>query len=438
MPESKTLYLPLRSRRFSFEELCVEDGQEVGSGDTLAKDLNNYAVPLLAPRAGTVCLSKIENHIVLDDVRRSEEHAFDGDQEPAHIAREMGAGGIKRYKMLILGAWQFFYDAHSGALPDPLGTAQAIIVSTLSLEPFLARGDAQLQRRLVHFTRGLEQLQSLLEYQPIYLVLPEIKSDFAKRVRSQIRGYAWAKMIEIPLRYPCDDFVVLARRLGLRADAGPVWAMRSEGVLAVDRALTSSKPCLARIVSIGGPAVNTPVHLNLVAGYPLETIRRTYVSEPGARMINGGVLTGEAAASETFGVGAECSGLTVVPEPAGRELFAFTRPGSDRQSYSNCFVSALTSDFKERLTTAVRGERRPCISCDFCEEVCPAGIMPHLIHKLLYNDNLDEVEQARVDLCVACGLCSFVCPSKIELTGQMLEAQQRIKTELQAVAEANA
>jgi hypothetical protein len=41
MPEPETLYLPLRSRRFSFEELCVDNGQKVGSGDTLAKDLNN-------------------------------------------------------------------------------------------------------------------------------------------------------------------------------------------------------------------------------------------------------------------------------------------------------------------------------------------------------------------------------------------------------------
>ena len=55
--------------------------------------------------------------------------------------------------------------------------------------------------------------------------------------------------------------------------------------------------------------------------------------------------------------------------------------------------------------------------------------MPHLIHKYLYHDALEEVERAGVHLCVNCGLCSFVCPSKIELHEQLLEARVRIRQE---------
>ncbi|MHC4867688.1 MAG: 4Fe-4S dicluster domain-containing protein, partial [Planctomycetota bacterium] len=435
LPEPQNLYLPLSSRRFNFGEICVKDGEKVSGGDVLAKDPDNHSVPLLAPRAGTVRLKAAENHIVLEDVALLEEHADMAQEELEHIRHEAGQAGVKRYQMLALGAWQFFYDAYSSALPEPLGTPQAIIVSTMSLEPFLARGDAQLHKRLLSFTRGLEQLQSLLEYQPIYLVMPDISSEFATLVRTQIRGYAWVKMVEVPLTYPWDNFALLARKLGLSRDGGPVWSVRTEGVLAVDRALTLTKPCTVRIVSIGGPAVNSPVHLKVMAGYPIEKIVEECTSDPAVRVINGGVLTGRAMAAETLGVDTECTGLTVIPEPVDRESFSFARPGSDRHSYSNCFLSALKADFRERLTTAARGELRPCVSCNFCEEVCPAGIMPHLIHKLLYKDDLDEVERARVDLCVGCGLCSFVCPSKIELTGQMLDAQQRIRVELQATAE---
>jgi Na+-translocating ferredoxin:NAD+ oxidoreductase RnfC subunit len=82
-----------------------------------------------------------------------------------------------------------------------------------------------------------------------------------------------------------------------------------------------------------------------------------------------------------------------------------------------------------RLTTALRGERRACISCNACEEVCPARIMPHLIHKYLYQGALDLAERARVDLCVECGLCSFVCPSKIELRQQFVDAKEQIRRE---------
>ncbi|MFQ6034380.1 MAG: 4Fe-4S dicluster domain-containing protein [Sedimentisphaerales bacterium] len=438
MPEPKTLYLPLRSRRFSFSEICVKDGQCVSGGDVLARDPNNYAVPLLAPRAGTVRLKAVENHIVLEDLAQLEEHADIVEEELSHIVKEIGAAGIKRYKLLVLGAWQFFSDAFTGLLPDPLSTPQAIIVSTVSLEPFVARGDAQLHNRLLNFTRGLEQLQSLLEYQPIYLAMPNIKSEFANLVRNQIRGYAWVKMLEIPLTYPYDNSAILARRLGLKCNEGPVWAVRTEGVLAVDRALTLSKPCLVRIISIGGTGVNSPTHLKIMPGYPIKDIRDKYVFEPVARIINGGILTGELLAAETLGIDTECRGITILPEPEDREFLGFIRPGWNRNCYAKCFLGSLRKRFYERLTTAMRGELRPCISCNFCEEVCPVGIMPYLIHKYLYADLMEEAEQARVDLCVECGLCSFVCPSKIGIMEQIIEAKVLIEKEKEEIRQEQA
>ena len=433
MPEPKTLFLPLHSERFNFTDIRVKNGQKVSGGDVLASDPDNYAVPLLAPRTGTVHIEELEGHIVLKDIARLAEHADIAEKEMLHVERKMGASGIKRYKLLSLGAWQFFYDAFTGALPDPLGTPQAIIVSTLSLEPFLTRGDVQIHKRLLNFTRGLEHLQSLLEYQPIYLVLPNITSEFANLIRNQIRGYASVKMLEVPLKYPYDHFTILARRLNLKSDSGPVWAVRTEGVLAVDRALTLTKPCTVRIVSIGGMGINSPTHMKVIPGYPIKKIRESYIFEPAPRIINGGILTGKMLTADTLGVDTECRGITVLRELQEREFLGFIRPGWSRHSYSNCYLSSLRKNFREELTTGLRGELRPCISCNFCEEVCPAGIMPYLIHKYLYADLIEEVEQARVDLCVECGLCSYVCPSKIELRKQLIDAKALIAKEKEEI-----
>ena len=70
MPEPEVLYLPLVSRRFSFGEVCVEEGQQVNGGDVLARDPENYSIPLLAPRAGRVRLNAKEGYIVLEDTLR--------------------------------------------------------------------------------------------------------------------------------------------------------------------------------------------------------------------------------------------------------------------------------------------------------------------------------------------------------------------------------
>ncbi|MHC4322908.1 MAG: 4Fe-4S dicluster domain-containing protein, partial [Planctomycetota bacterium] len=421
------------SERFSFSDIRVKNGQKVNGGDILATDPDNYADPLLAPRSGIVNLKAVENHIVLEDVANLEERADIAVKQMQHIEQQMGAAGIKRYKLLSLGAWQFFHDAFTGALPDPLGTPQAVIVSTLSLEPFLTRGDVQLHKRLLNFTRGLEHLQSLLEYQPIYLVMPNISSEFANLIRNQIRGYASVKMLEIPLKYPFDHFAILARRLSLKPGGGPVWAARTEGILAVDRALTLTKPCTVRIVSIGGMGINMPAHIKVMPGYPLQTIKENYIFEPAARVINGGILTGKILEADTLGVDTECRGITVLQELQDREFLGFIRPGWSRSCYSNCFLSSLRKKFEEKLTTGLRGELRPCISCNFCEEVCPAGIMPYLIHKYLYADLIEEAEQARVDLCVECGLCSYVCPSKIDVRTQLIDAKALIAKEKEEI-----
>jgi Na+-transporting NADH:ubiquinone oxidoreductase subunit A len=439
LPEPEALYLPLRTARFNFSEVCVEDGRRVSLGEVLAKDPNNHSVPLLAPRAGLVRLKAVQNHIVLEDIAEAPRHLHAVEETAPHIAQQMGSGGILRYKLLTLGAWQFFYDAHpalpkggahSGSLPDPFKIPQAIIVSTINCEPFLARGDVQIRRDLQAFGRGLEGLQSLLEYEPIYLIVPDIASDFARQLRENVRGYAWITMVEVPLMYPNDNFTILARNLGLKSDNGPVWALRAEGVLAVDRALTESKPCTERIISIGGPAVKTTEHVETVCGYPLSQIIHSYVHGNDVRVINGGIFTGRAIGPDQPGLDSECTGLTILPEATQREFLSFARAGWQKRSYSNsCYLSALRGEFEEALTTAVQGEIRACVSCNYCEEVCPAGIMPHLIHKFLYKDDLDEAERARVDLCVGCGLCSFVCPSKIELAAQFADAQDRIRRE---------
>ena len=429
LPESKTLYLPIHSERFTFNDIKVKDGQKVNIGDVLAVDPNSFAVPLLAPRSGTVRLKSIDNHIVLEDVALRRQAVNPENDQLLHIKQKMGQEGIKRFMLLSLGAWQFFYDVFTGKVPDPLGTPQAIIISTLSLEPFNVRGDVLLKNGLLNFTRGLEQLQSLMEYQPIYLVMPKIKSELASLIRKHLRGYASVKMLEVPLIYPYDNFKILARKLGLRSNDGPVWAVHTEGVLAIDCALTLKKPCTNRIISIGGIGVNSSTHLTVVPGYPIKMIKERYVFEPAARIINGGILTGKVVSSEGKGIETECRGLTVLPELEDREFLGFVRPGWGRSSYAKCFLSSLRKPFEEKYTTATKGELRPCISCNFCEEVCPAGIMPHLVHKYLYADLIEEVEKTRINLCVECGLCSYVCPSKIELTKQFIEAKDIIEKE---------
>ena len=422
------LLLPRRTRRFFFREACVEEGARVKAGDVLARDPNNYDLPLVAPLGGKVSWSAQADHAVLTDLGAP---AGEEQSAPVHAPTGGDAAG-KRQQLVDLGAWAFVEDAYSGAMVDPKGNPEAVIVSTLRLEPYQARGDVQMMQSLLGFIRGLEHIQSLLEYQPIYLLFPNVNSEFAQQARQQLRGHAWIRLVEVPLLYPHDSMLLTARRLGFKRDQ-VVWTLGPDAVLAIDAALTHGRPAVSRVISLAGPGVKEPVHLQVTFGHPLADLVAGRLTEGESRVINGGALNGfDTAAAGQLGLDIECEGLTVVPENVHRELLGWTRPGFDRRSYSNSYASALLPPFDEKMTTAMRGERRPCISCSYCEEVCPTGVMPHLIHKLLYANRLEDVERARVDLCTDCGLCSFVCPSKIELREEMHEARKRIQTELHA------
>jgi Na+-transporting NADH:ubiquinone oxidoreductase subunit A len=323
-------------------------------------------------------------------------------------------------------------DAHTGRLPDPAGVPQAVIVSTLSLEPFTTRGDVQIKDNISAFARGLEILQSMLEYQPIFLVFPKVNSAFAREVRETLRGYAWLRLVEVSTVYPADDFAVIARSLGLRvsAEKGIVWGVRTQGVLAVDRAITAQESVTTRIIAVGGPGVPHPTHVEVPVGYPLAKLRELYAISPAQRLLSGGALTGTLIGANLLGVDAECDGLTAIPEPTEREFLSFLRPWFNRRSYARAGASSLIPrSVTERFTTALRGENRACISCGYCSEVCPVGIAPSAIHKLLYQDNIDEVESFQPLRCIGCGLCSYVCPSKIELASEIVRVRDRIRQE---------
>jgi Na+-transporting NADH:ubiquinone oxidoreductase subunit A len=169
-----------------------------------------------------------------------------------------------------------------------------------------------------------------------------------------------------------------------------------------------------------------------MVGYPLDALLAGQTPGGPVRLVSGGALAGDAVPPGQKGLDAECAGLTVLAEATEPKAFYFVRPGWGRRSYSRCFPSALRPRFAEAMDTSLRGERRACVACGACESVCPAGILPHMIHRHLYRDALDDAARLRVDLCIGCGLCSFVCPSKIELRQQFVEAQERLRQEASA------
>ena len=412
LPSADALSLPLFSPRFNFSNLLVQDGDSVTAGQVLADDPGNFSVPLLAPVAGTVKVDAASRHITLE-------------QLSAPTDDPITAAGSDAEKLIRLGAWQYFDDACTRRLPNPAVTPKAVVVSTMQLDSCMARGNVLLQDAVQNFAEGLKQIHNLAGDVPFYITVPAIAADLAEELRKLANSLPWLTTIEAPVKYPYGRPKLTAQLAGLDTspEASPIWTVGVAGVLAVDRALNQSKPCLTRIISIGGPAAGKPAHFETVVGYPIKAILQAQGCEGPLRTVSGGAFSGDQVGDDQLGIDAECSGLTLIPESTEREVMAFAQPGFGKHAFMRNFWSALRPKFNERVTTSIRGEHRPCVTCGSCQSLCAAGIMPFMVHRLVDNDMAEQATRIGLNKCVRCGLCSYVCLSKRKVSRRIWEAQ---------------
>lgn len=58
-----------------------------------------------------------------------------------------------------------------------------------------------------------------------------------------------------------------------------------------------------------------------------------------------------------------------------------------------------------------RKEILNCIRCSKCVSVCPMGLEPYLIEKVVMVEDYERAENERVMDCIECGSCQYTCPA---------------------------
>jgi Na+-translocating ferredoxin:NAD+ oxidoreductase subunit C len=232
-------------------------------------------------------------------------------------------------------------------------------------------------------------------------------------------------------RYP-QEFPALLRRDLLGIPVGKedetVVVIPFLDVIQTAESMTRGKPLSDRIILVAGPGVSRPGWYRIPLGTKFEAIRKhllkSYEYGPW-RIIRGDALTGKAVIDDSEVVLISDREITVIREHEKRDFYRFVNPGFNYDSYARVTVRTYVPLLPKRMDTNVHGGVRPCVQCNYCDEVCPQGIYPHLIWKHVNAGLGERTLRLKPQLCIDCRLCDYVCPSKICISSAVLDAASK-------------
>jgi Na+-translocating ferredoxin:NAD+ oxidoreductase RnfC subunit len=189
------------------------------------------------------------------------------------------------------------------------------------------------------------------------------------------------------------------------------------------------KPMLERVVALAGTGFARRPHVVARIGTPLGELAQPYLSNGREYRLVLNSLIGGSAASGESPLPAEAGVLIAVPENHEGAFLEFASPGFASDSRSLTFAAGLLP-LPKKTDTNLHGEHRACISCGFCEDVCPVRILPHILHRYVQKNVIDEtLVRFQIFKCIDCNLCSYVCTSKIPLARLMREGKEKLVKE---------
>jgi Na(+)-translocating NADH:ubiquinone oxidoreductase A subunit len=444
-----TVTIPLKQGFGNEVSAVVEAGQKVAAGQIIGRDDESISSPVHSSVNGRVIeIKKIDYFGRETGAITIEADGTDGWQRlKGHASRLEDLSAEKIGELIYLAG-----AASNGKAGIPTGFNSSVIapkdvenviirgvgseVHNISLDVLL-NGDG-----LAHFMMGLRILQKMIAKAAFHLVLNKSQKSLIEAVSRLLPTDNSINLFTVMPKYPVEYDEVLTPLLlenefpyGYSAANIGTVVLDIQAVLHVYEAVAEGRPLFERTIALCGPGFTENCHIKLRLGTPLEHLIKDKVKEDKKfRLVRNSCLTGESLSDLTLPVDRSFYSIIAIPEETEREFLSFARPGFRRDSYSNTCLSKLFRDgskmFQKKCGTNIYGELRPCVSCTFCDEVCPVGIIPHLLFHYIEKGFIDEaLLKYKIFNCIECNLCSYVCPSKIPVAHFIKEGKAKLLAE---------
>ncbi|MBP7382579.1 Na(+)-translocating NADH-quinone reductase subunit A [Myxococcota bacterium] len=406
----------------------VEVGTRVKAGEPIFEDRRNPGVIFTSPGTGEVsAIHRGDRRAVQSVVVK-----LDGSDECADFPAWRGetvakwSGDDVRRLMLQAGTWPALRERPFGTVPPAGAPACPIFVTAIDTNPLAPDPAIAISRHVDAFKTGLTALVLLAGGHPVYAC---VSSGFNLTGATDVPG---VRTHSFSGPHPAGLPGTHIHMVSPASVEAPRWHIGYQDVIALGVLLQTGRPCLERVIGVGGPSVAEPIVWITRVGVELGPLLTGRLRHGENRVISGSVLFGRSISDlpQTF-VGFFHNQVCAIPEETGRDFLGWLSPGLKRFSILPIFLSKLAGERSLRFDTATNGSPRAVMPFGVYERVMPLDMMATELCRALMAGNaewaaeLGALELIEEDL----ALCTLVCPGKNDYGPALRSVLETIRKE---------
>ncbi len=400
----------------------VQVGDRVKLGQILFSDKKTPGVIYTAPASGVVSAVNRGDKRVLQsvviDVEGDEAVEFD-----SHSAASLDTLDAQKVRdqLVASGLWTALRTRPFSKVPAVDSQPSSIFVTAIDTHPLAADPAVILSQYAADFENGLKVLARMAR---VWLCKAEgasIPGENLAGVRTE--SFAGPHPAGLPGTH--------IHLLDPVNENKQVWQINYQDVIAVGKLFTDGRLWTERVIALGGPQVEKPRLLRTRLGANLQELTAGELKQGVNRLISGSVFGGRIAQGPVGYLGRYHLQVSVLLEGNDRQMVHYLRPGVDKHSVLNIFVSRFSPSRLFDMTTTTNGSPRAMVPVGNYEMVMPLDILATpLLRYLIVGDTemaqkLGCLELDEEDL----ALCSYVCAGKYEYGPILRDNLARIEKE---------
>ena len=377
----------------------VKKGQKIGDNKGLCVPIHSpvsgvvKAVEARPHSNGTTVMSVvIENdHLdTLDDdirPRTPEEVAALTPEELVNIIREAG----------IVGMGGASFPTHV-KLSGAIGKVDTIIVNVGECEPYITADDRLCREYPQEVISGIQIIMKILGLQKAHIGIENNKPEAIRSLKAYVAD-SGVQVDVLPAMYPQGAEKQLIQAItGRQVPSGglPVAVgcavFNAASCKAIHDAVYEGMPLIRRIVTVSGDILLEPKNLLVPIGTSyMDLIDACGLSANPYKVLSGGPMMGMTQYDLSVPTIKACNAVTVLSR-------------------------------ENRYTV----KDPHCIRCGKCIDVCPMRLMPVLMYKALFSNDLDVIKDSHLQDCCECGCCAYNCPAGVPLVLSFRAGKQKL------------